>query len=369
MAHATVTAPRHDTASTTVGPVSVTTRADWPALSVSADCPPDNGAVVVTCGLRVNIGGLASASANGERFDLADGSSVRCGNTGFVLSKSDFDPAHDEIDATVSLLQYRGSCSVSIALIESGNSPPPLVFGGTVSPLASTTVDLGAASKLNAQQSDFSADWDSGGGTSNVRVKYEGSLRDSDVAQITGNWSEVVTARDGTICGSASAVPTSRGIDVPVSAGCVNRFGGQMSGWRVTVSYEEASDGSQGGPFRYTLTGGPPSYQPCVATAGDFAATWTGTADLPAVQVNFTGDQSALAGCTGWSYVLKTPDGDSCGTPPAPPDPANDRTTAIALSCSTAPSTGDWTVSITYTDTAGDPQALAPITVTGALPP
>jgi hypothetical protein len=85
--------------------------------------------------------------------------------------------------------------------------------------------------------------------------------------------------------------------------------------------------------------------------------------------VNFTGDQSALAGCTGWSYVLKTPGGDSCGTPPAPPDPANDRTTAIALSCSTAPSTDDWTVAITYVDTAGDPQALAAITVTGALPP
>ncbi|MDT4934340.1 MAG: hypothetical protein QOK11_2232, partial [Pseudonocardiales bacterium] len=367
-AHATVTAPRHDTASTTVGPVSVTTRADWPALSVSADCPPDNGAIVITCGLRVNVGGLASANANGERFDLADGSSVRCGNTGFVLSKNDFDPAHDEIDATMSLLQYRGSCTVSIALIESGNSAPPLVFGGTVSPMASTTLDLGSASKLNAQQGDFSADWDSSGGTSNVRVKYEGALRDSDVAQITENWSEVVKAPNGRSCGSGSAVPTSSGIDVAVSAGCVNSLGDQ-TGWQVTVSYQDASDGSQRGPFTYNLTGGPPSYQPCVVTASDFGARWTGTADLPAVQVNFTGDQSALAGCTGWSYVLKTPGGDSCGTPPAPPDPANDRASAIALSCATAPSADDWSVSITYTDTAGDPQALSPITVTGALPP
>jgi hypothetical protein len=367
-AQATVSAPRQPSASATVGPVSVTTRADWPALSVSADCPPDRGPIVLTCSLSVTINGLSSADANGERFDLASGSGMQCGSTGFGFTDSNFDPAHETITGKVSLLLYHGSCTVSIALVESQNSRPPLVFGGTVSPTASTNVALGSASQLNAQQSDFSADWSTAGGGSNVRVKYEGTLSDSDVSQITNSWAETVHAPNGTNCGSSSAQPTSRGIDVAVDPNCVNRFGSQ-TGWSVTVSYHDASDGGGHGPFSYSLTGGPPTYQPCTVAASDFDATWTGTSATPAVQVKFNGDQSALAGCTGWAYLLKDPGGDSCGTPPAPPDPQHDRTAVIPLSCTTSPSADNWSVSISYTDTAGNAQALSSITVTGALPP
>ncbi len=135
-ATATVTAPRHSTATAAKGPVTVTTRANWPAVSASASCPTSGGAVTLDCTLVVQLSGPSSATADGERFDLTD-SNVLCGggNSSFGLTKSGFDPSSEAITQHVDLLQYNGPCTVNLHLVESGAvGAGPEVFGGTTSP-------------------------------------------------------------------------------------------------------------------------------------------------------------------------------------------------------------------------------------------
>ena len=127
----------------------------------------------------------------------------------------------------------------------------------------------------------------------------------------------------------------------------------------VTVSYHDQSDGQTHSMDPYSLSGGPPTYQPCTVVATDFTATWTGTSAMPAVNVTFGGDQSKLAGCTDWVYHLTDPGGAACGSASPQGGPPGGAT--IPLSCATAPSENDWSVTITYTEgpPTGAPAGIA----------
>jgi hypothetical protein len=366
-ARASVSAPKHPESSVAVGPVTVTTRADWPSMTVDASCPSDPGPIVLSCTLTVKVNGLSSAAANGELFSFDDNSRLECASTFQKLTKDSFDPARESLVLDgVALLQLNGPCSVSVALVEvaPSGSKAPLVFGGKTSPVLTQAVTLANPPTLDARQGDFTAGFDNAGGRSNVQVRYQGGTSDSDVSQITTSWTEEVRAPNGTSCGSATSQPTRGGIEVPVDPTCVNRFGGQTSGWSVIVGYQDQAGGAQHS-FTYQLSGGPPTYQPCTVTASDFTATWSGTAAAPAVGVTYGGGAAKLAGCSNWVYVLKDTTGQECGRQdPGTPSP---QSTGIADGCTSA-RTNAWTVTIGYTDTAGDGQTAGPIPVGGPPP-
>lgn len=359
-ATATVAAPRHSSATATKGPVTVTTRANWPTITAAASCPNGGGAVVLSCTLTVQLSGPASATANGERFDLTD-SQLLCGggNSSLGLSKSGFDPAHDAITQQVDLLQYNGSCTVNVHLVESGAvGSGPEVFGGTTSPLISQTVDLGHASTLDAGQGDFSAAWDKHDGSSAL-VRYTGGHSDGDLDQITQNWQENLVAPNGASCGSSGQTPTHSGIFVDVNpASCVNDFGSQ-TGWQVTVSYVDKGTSNQHS-FTYTLDGTPPGYIPCTVSASNFSAAWSGTGDQPSVDVTFTPDSNSdLDGCANWQYTVVNTTQQSCGSNEPDggrPDHGNNVTT-VPVNCDTTISTL-WHVRIDYAGPEGQRNPL-----------
>ena len=373
-ASASVAPPGHAGSAVSSGPVTVTTRAQWPAITAQASCPPAAGPVTLSCTLVVNLSGPSSAKADGERFDLVD-SGVVCGNTGFGLSASHIDPSRDAITQSVDLLQYNGTCTVTVHLAESPGSSTP-VFGGTTSPAITTSVDLGHASTLDAGQGDFSAQWDSHDGSS-VLVQYVGDKSDSDVAAITQNWQEALYAPDGTFCGSSNQQPTAHGIYLDVNpASCVNDFGSQ-TGWRTTVSYYDKGTSNQHS-YSYTLAGTPPGYVPCTVSASDFAAAWDTTADPnnPTITVTFTADANTnLAGCSGWSYTIIRNGAQDCGSgEPDGGSPAHGNQTTIRVTCDT-PLGLSWQVRIDYsgpegprsglfTSVQGDPPQPTPTTPT-----
>ncbi len=363
-ASAIVSAPKHPESRVTVGPATVTTRAAWPTMTVDASCPSNPGPIVLNCTLTVKVNGLSSAAANGELFSFVDTSRLQCGSTARALQKDSFDPANDSLVENVSLLTLGGSCSVSVALVEAPGSKAPLVFGGTTSPVITHQVDLANASTLDANQGDFAVGFDNAGGRSNVRVRYQGGTSDSDVSQITTGWTEQVFAPNGTGCGSDTSQPTHAGIEVAVSATCVNRFGGQTSGWTVKVGYQDTAGGASHS-FTYQLSGGPPTYQPCTVAASDFTATWAGTAAAPAVGVTYSGGAANLAGCSNWIYVLKDTTGKTCGS--QNPGTPSTQEVGITDTCSST-RTNAWTVTVGYIDTAGDQQATTPIPVGGTPP-
>lgn len=361
-ASAVVSPPGHPGAAVTLTASSIATRADWPAMSLSAACPRDSG-LGLSCTLSVTIGGLSSAQAQGEKFDLTSDSRLQCGATTEALSETDFDPATTTITLNnVSQLQdLFGHCTVYVGLVENANDPSPKVFGGTVSPTLSKDLDLGAPARAGIGQGDLTVSWNSQGGASNVGIHYTGDLSGSDIAKLTQNWSEAVTAPGGAGCGSAAQQPD---VNVQVSASCVNQFGGTTDNWTVAVSYTDATDGKKEGPFTYQLPGPPPTYQPCNPAA--FTATW-GATIAAGVTVTYTGtDPRAIAGCSNWSYTLQDDNGKSCGTPDNPPNPPNP--SVIMLSCNSPPAAG-WTVHITYVDTAGNKQAITPDVDVGGTPP
>ena len=359
-ASASVAAPRHSSAFATKGPVTVTTRANWPAITASASCPGNGGTVTLDCTLVVQLSAPSSASANGERFDLTD-SNVLCGggNSGFPLTKFGFDPAHDQITQHVDLLQFNGSCTVNIHLAESGpNGSDPEVFGGTTSQLISTSVDLGHASTLDAGPGDFSTSWNGHDGSS-VLVSYTGGHSDGDVTQITQNWQETIFAPDGTQCGSSTQMPTHNGVFVDVTpASCVNNFGNQPN-WRIVVSYQDRGT-SNSHSYPYTLSGEPPGYIPCTVSSDNFTAAWSGTGDQPSVDVTFTPGNSDLRGCSNWQYTVVNTTQQGCGSGKPDNDNPNsgNNVTTVAVNCDTTISTL-WHVQIDYSGPEGQRNPLS----------
>ncbi|MGI8677300.1 MAG: fibronectin type III domain-containing protein [Jatrophihabitans sp.] len=149
-ASASVSPPEHPGSGVGIGPVGVTTRSSWPALSVTdAQCPRNGN--LLNCDLSFRIAGISSAAANGESFDLTGDSRLQCGNAGRPLVQTDFDPATATITAVdVSQLDNLfGPCTITIGLVE--HKPrQPSYFGGIPSRSASSPVNLGARSQSGA---------------------------------------------------------------------------------------------------------------------------------------------------------------------------------------------------------------------------
>jgi hypothetical protein len=151
---------------------------------------------------------------------------------------------------------------------------------------------------------------------------------------------------------------------VHVRAACVTQFGA-TSGWRVSLTYQDATDGASHGPFVYTLSGLPPNPAPCQVASSDLSAVW---ASGPAVQLSLaSGSAAQLSGCSGWSYHLLGPQGQDCGTPSSGGSQAPGSTpVTITVACGPKPSDG-WTVRVDYTDASGNAQQLS-VAVTGTPP-
>jgi hypothetical protein len=363
-ASVTVSPPGHPEAAVSLTATSITPRANWPAMALSAACPRDGG-LGLSCTLDVNINGLSSSQTGGEKFDLTSDSRLQCGGTTLPLQQTNFDPATTTIvlDNVSQLDDLFGRCTVYVVLVENANDPAPKVFGGTVSPTVTKDIDLGAPARADIGQNDLAVAWNSEGGASNVGIHYTGTLSSSDLAKLTGRWSETVTAPGGAVCGSAAQQPD---VDVQISVRCVNQFGGTTDNWTIAVSYSDSTDGKAEGPLTYQLPGPPPTYQAC--TPAGFTATW-GATIADGVTVAYSGtDPAAIAGCSQWDYTLQDDKGKSCGSAdePAPPAPS---VIQLSQSCNQQPGAG-WTVHIAYVDTAGDRQAITPdVPVTGNPPP
>ncbi|SHH00852.1 Fibronectin type III domain-containing protein [Jatrophihabitans endophyticus] len=347
-AKATVSPPGHPAAAVSVTADGVTARATWPTPSVSASCPRSSS-LDLTCTLAVTLGGFPT---NGETFALADGSVLRCGEATLRLTDGSFDSG--SLTATVKgvsqLQNYYGSCTVTAGVVETSGGT--LLYGGVPSPLKTVDVSLGAPASLDLAAGDFAAAWPDSG--SSARVNYTGS---ANLDALTTGWALTLHAPDGSVCGTSNSEPNP----TTVSAGdCVQPYGDQ-SGWYVSLTYRNTTDGGGHSVDRIPLSGGPPSYQPCTVAASDVTATW-GATIADGVTVGATG---SLAGCTGWRYELLAPDGTSCGTTTG--SPADSPAPNITLTCGTAPSSGDWSVAVSWNNPNGTSGDAKP-TVTGDPP-
>jgi hypothetical protein len=339
--------PQHGGAAFTIPSVEVTTRAGWPAITLTPTCARTGS---VTCELSVQLNGITSAQAAGETFDFSG--SLQCGSVGQPIEQDGFDPK-DPIDAgpVSQLNQFFGDCSVSGQLSESASNPDPKLFGGTVKDVPAARVDLGAAARSGAGQSAFTVSWGQG---SDVHIDYTGT---ADLTSLTQNWTESVLAPNGSDCADpdGSATPDT---DVHVDPACVNANAGKGQ-WTVRISYQDSTDGKAEGPFSYQLPNAPPNFAFC--TPSNFTASWSGNKPQPSVTL--AKPDGALGGCANWAYTLSDPTGADCpisGASGAPP-------LTMSLQCGSAPSADDWTLHIAWTDPAGADQS-ADVKVGGTPP-
>ncbi|MGN6605404.1 MAG: hypothetical protein ACTHMS_00140, partial [Jatrophihabitans sp.] len=359
--------PGHPEAAVQLATQPVSTSASWPAaLAFHASCPPDNGLVRLSCQLTITFSGLASSDAHGETFDLTGDSRLQCGNRAQPISGSGLDPASAQLTSSVSLLQYNGACTVHLGLVESPGTPNPKLFGGIPTTLPDQDIALGQPETLDAQGSDFAVTWTS---TSDVQVQYTGSHRDDEVAALTQDWQETLLAPDGTTCGSGTRQPTHDGITVQTQQSCIDTQG-QTPGWKVQLSYADTGT-SNTHTYTETLVGTPPTYRPCNIANGNppFTATWDGTAAAPVAHLQFTGADADVAGCSGWTYSVQTPQPDTadCGDGPQNTSPsAESPDIRINLTCQTAPSDG-WSVHITFQRPNGHTDSVD-VDITGPVP-
>jgi hypothetical protein len=344
--------PAHGGPPITLGAPPLSTRSTWPNYAIHGTCAQ----ALLTCDLQVDFAGISSAASRGELFSLTNASQVRCNNVAEPLTKTGFDPGTAPITVTLSQLDgyYGPNCSVTVQLVEDAPAGSHLVYGGIPSPVLTQTVDFGPPAHANVGRSDFDVRWDPQGSAS-AQVMYTGT---QDLPDLTTNWSETVTAPDGTHqCGSAQQQPGSSpgsAVLVAVDPVCVNLFGGDATPWTVTVQFTNRSDGSTGGPFTYPLPGPPPGYQPC--NPQGLSASW-GATQADGISVTL-GPSADVNGCSQWSYTLY----DGSTSPPTPvcstatanlggPPPLNIDTTQ----CGT-PLGDSWFVRVNWVDTASQPQ-------------
>ena len=336
--------PAHGGSMATVAPVRVTTRANWPAISMSAHCDPTG---LLTCTLSVNLSGLSSADARGERFTF-DGD-LTCGSTVQHISAAGIDPAAGPI--TVPGLDqrsgYYGDCTVSGTLHESSNASP-LVFGGSVYTVPSVHVTLPGPTLLNAGAGDFSVGWDG----QNVTIRYTGAA-DLDALTTNSGWSEAVDPPGAGPCANGSAQPPT---SVFVTTDCIQAHGA-VDGWQVNITYTDVVGGKQHtvGPLSLDK---PPTYtQPppppkCTPDNSQFNAAWGATLNDP-ITVTYGGSADSIGPCTHWSYSLKDATGAavcSGSTASNGPPPA----TVSYTGCTPA---AGWQVEISWQDTDGNAQS------------
>jgi hypothetical protein len=346
--HATATVqPAHGGAPVQLSAPQMSTRSTWPDYSISATCPQ----VPLSCALQVDFAGISSANSRGEAFSLTN-SQVRCNNAAQALNKSGFDPANSPVTATLDQQSgFYGSCTLSVQLVEDTSQGGHFVYGGLPSPVHNYPLDLGPPTHANVGHDDFDVQWSSQDGSS-VRVMYTGS---ADLTDLTGNWSETVSAPGGVQqCGSAAGQPGSgpgTAVYIDIDPTCVNLYGGLPGQWTVHVDFNNRIDNTEGGPFTYNLSGPPPGYQPCDNPG--LNATWGAT---QAEGISVTRDPNAtLSGCSQWQYALY----DGSTTPPTQvcsvatdvlvgPPPQQIDTTL----CGTPPA-DSWFVRVSWQDTAG----------------
>ena len=322
--------------------------ADWPTLSAQVSYA-DAGATQGT--LSISLSGLSSAAAHGETFDF--GGNLTCGSTQLPLTRTDIDPGQP-LSYPIDRAQYNGSCSVSTLTLAQHSTTvtdPPL-FGGatTIAPSPPTLTipapDLGSPA--------FTAAWDGTfvDGRSQIAVTAQpGSL----AATLGTSWTVGVTDPDGDTCGGYSARSTLT--DVVIDQACIDADGGS-TGWKVTVAFTFV--GSAEGPYTATPVGGSPAtYTAPMCDVTGLAAHWSGHSANPSVTIAGV-TAAAVANCTGWSYVVVGPQTANCATDGNDPPPD---VIALPASCSDTPSTGDWTVAVTYTGVDHSPHtATLPIT-------
>lgn len=349
--------PAHGGSAVTLTAPQVATRSDWPDFTVAPSCTPG----LLSCALKVIVGGISSADARGEHFDLTSASKIVCGSAGEPLVKSNFDPAGSTIGADLSQVDgFYGQCSLTVQLVEDAPSSPVLVFGGTPSPVRTVPVQLGAPQTADVHHDDFAVDWNGDNG-SQVQVRYTGT---PDLSRLTTGWRETLTP-PGAPCASMTSnelpgATAATAAHIAVPPDCVDTHG-STNQWTVTVQFANIVDGSAGGPFTYSLVGPPPTYQPCDPSG--LTAAW---GDTLAAGIVVNVDSSAvLSGCSGWRYALT----DTSTTPPTPVCAAataavkDDPPTALTINTNdpttcTTPPTDTWSLEIDWVDTAGNPQSL-----------
>lgn len=362
--HATaMVQPAHGGTPVVLTAPQVSTRSTWPAYSVSATCPQVQE---LSCDLQVDLSGISSANSRGEQFSLTSNSEIRCNNDAQRLSKVGFDPATAQVTTTLSQLDgYYGSCTVSVQLVEDAPQAAHLVYGGLPSPVQTVNVTLAGPTEANVGYGDLHAGWDAQG-SSAAGVYYTGS---QNLADLTDNWSETVTAPGGVQqCGSAAGVPGSspgNALLIPIDPTCVKLYGALPGDWTVTVDFANRTDGKEGGPFVYSVPGPPPGYQACDPQG--LTASW-GTTQADGISVTMDAS-SDTSGCSHWQYALY----DGSTDPPTQvcsvatdlvvgPPPAHIDTTL----CGTPPS-DTWFVRVSWLNTAGQQeQQDLPL---NALPP
>lgn len=353
-ASARVSPPQHAGSAVTVPSVPVVAAANWPAaLSMTPSCPQSQNGL--SCELSIQVNGITSAQANGEKFDFSG--VLLCGSLGYNISATGFDPANAIDAGSVSQLdKFFGSCKITQAqLKESASDPDPKYFGGTPTSIPDAPVNLGAPTYANVQKSQLTVAWDQ---NDNITITYTGS---ADLNTLTQKWSETVTV-GGADCGDGSVMPTppssSNPATVQVSASCLNQHQGQPVS--VSVSYQNSVDGTTPSNLPYTYNPGPPSgFKYC--NPGTFTATWSGTKAAPTVTV--AAPSGDISGCdrNSWSYALSDPKSLPCPTSGAGPPPVT-----LTLQCGTPPSANDWTLQISWSGPNG--QQSATVQVTGTPP-
>ena len=253
-----VSPPRHAESTATVEPVIISTRAQWPDISIlSAKVTPDS--VNSPHGtLHVQLGGLTRELADGETFDLVN-SSLSCGNTYLPLHEDRFDPA-DPITADVDLRHFNGDCAVDVTLKEDGHLTTPPVFGGTESPSAALQASMPAAPTTPLSAADFTTTWKLESPLlpkpySAALLQLQGS---DPLVSFARNWTETLIDGDPGDCGSVSAEPRSP-VSIKADDSCVQARGGTDGSFTVRASYTYAGSGTVL-HTDFTVPGTPPTY-------------------------------------------------------------------------------------------------------------
>jgi Fibronectin type III domain len=357
-----VSPPRHPEAAVTIGPKEVTPAvATWPVLTANASFATDgpvNGTLTVT------IGGLSSADARGETFDLTD-SNLICGggNTAMPLEKSGFDPAQ-ELTFPVDRTRYNGPCSVTVHLLQNtGTDTDPPYFGAGASPAVTSNSVSVTPPTLSTTAGDFAAAWttDSTRANPEVVVSYHGTP-----LLFSNNWSLVVSNNAGvTNCGSSNSEPPET---IRVNAACV-AAGGTFT-VHITFAYFLSH-----GDFTVAVSGTAP--KPVDPAAFTFTAAWNGTnGGKPLVAVTTTAGDPPSAALT-WNEIVSasTSPGVVCGGATSTPASAGGSIN-VGVPRANCPVSVDpnnptaWSVTISYHDPSGvsPDHTYPPVAVTGAYP-
>jgi hypothetical protein len=364
-AEAIVAAPRHPSFTATVGPIDVeTAHAPWPTITVTTDPATDDGDLKAT--VTVHIGGLTSAAANGERFDLTPDSGVYCGNAaetdGWDRTTA-IDPADPRSFTVDRTRLYGDGCTVRVQLVQADAFGTSVFGAGTSSNAASSDpfhIDPPALTGVDSK--DFSAAWDGvdADGKSRVAVSYNGG--NLLIGLFARNWTVSVTDPDGDSCGGYQDRNSLD--DVSIRQACVDADGKSGQGWDVAITFTYLG-APQPTYHVVDITGGrAPTFSPpqCDVAHAGLSATWGGAMATPIVNIDVS-NPSVIKDCSGWSYTAVGPTTANCGTGTGAPP------TQFDVLCSDPPATTGWSVTVAYTDATGAVQSYTIPSIDGPLPP